>query len=193
MTTQKPLRADALRNREQVLRAARESFAAEGSSVPLDVIARRAGVGPGTVYRHFPTKEALYEAVVLDRFRLLADRAGSLADAADPGTALLGFIQDLVKEAAPKKDLIDALDRAGIPLGPGLVQAATDLRAAVGRLLGLAQQAGAVRADIGTEDVMLLVSGIILAVQRHDDVHPDPGRALAVVCDGLRAPRPSPG
>src|SRR6266545_3604820 len=79
----KPPRADAVRNRQRVLEAAKEAFAAEGLAVPLDEIARRAGVGAGTVYRHFPTKEALFEAVILDRVRKLVDYAESLADA-DP-------------------------------------------------------------------------------------------------------------
>jgi AcrR family transcriptional regulator len=186
MADPKPLRADARRNRAQVLRAAREAFAAEGSSVPLDVIARRAGVGPGTVYRHFPTKEALFEAVVLDRLRLLADNARTLQDAEDPGAALLGFIRHLIEEAAPKKDLIDALDRAGISLSPSLAETARDLRAEVGRLLTRAQRAGTIRTDVDTDDLMLLLSGVILATQRHSDQPVDPGRALRVVCDGLR-------
>src|SRR5215472_3500974 len=75
----KPLRADAQRNRARVLQAARRAFAAEGVSVPLDEIARRAGVGAGTVYRHFPSKEALFEAVVHDRLRQLTEEGRALS------------------------------------------------------------------------------------------------------------------
>lgn len=73
--TERPLRADARRNRERVLAAAQEAFAAEGISVPLDEIARRAGVGAGTVYRHFPTKEALFAAAIVDRVDRMTGRA----------------------------------------------------------------------------------------------------------------------
>src|SRR5215831_4010426 len=81
----RPLRADAARNREKVLNAAREAFAESGYSVPLDEIAARAGVGPGTVYRHFPAKEALFQAVVTARIEDLTDDAQARADDADPG------------------------------------------------------------------------------------------------------------
>ena len=80
----RPLRADAVRNREKVLRAAREAFGESGYGVPLDEIAARAGVGPGTVYRHFPAKEALFEAVATARVTDLVSEARSRADAADP-------------------------------------------------------------------------------------------------------------
>src|SRR5438876_7565800 len=81
----RPLRADAQRNRAKVLAAAQEAFAAEGIAVPLDEIARRAGVGAGTVYRHFPTKEALFEAVIADRLEHFAEHATSLGTAEDSG------------------------------------------------------------------------------------------------------------
>ena len=83
----RPLRADAARNRDKVLRAAREAFAELGYGVPLDEIAARAGVGPGTVYRHFPAKEALFEAVVTSRVEDLLSDARARADSGDPGGA----------------------------------------------------------------------------------------------------------
>ena len=83
----RPLRADARRNRERILAAATAAFAAEGLSVPLDEIARRAGVGPGTLYRHFPAKETLWEAVLHDRLRRLADEAEALHDAGHPSAS----------------------------------------------------------------------------------------------------------
>src|SRR3984885_11076494 len=85
----RPLRADARRNRERVLEAARAAFGAEGSDVSLDEIARRAGVGAGTVYRHFATKEALFEAVVFDRIAELVEEARTLSKDPDPGRAFL--------------------------------------------------------------------------------------------------------
>ena len=92
-TAARPLRADAVRNRAKVLAAASEAFAAEGLAVPLDEIARRAGVGAGTVYRHFPTKEALFEAVITDRLlALAADAEARLASNEDAGEAFFGEV-----------------------------------------------------------------------------------------------------
>ena len=97
----RPLRADAARNREKVLRAAREAFAESGYGVPLDEIAARAGVGPGTVYRHFPAKEALFEAVVTARITDLVNEARVRADAADPGEAFFGFLTRMPGKPPP--------------------------------------------------------------------------------------------
>src|SRR5271155_5745707 len=112
----RPLRADARRNRDRVLEAARAAFGAEGSDVSLDEIARRAGVGAGTVYRHFPTKEALFEAVVLDRIRELVGEARALSDVPDPGRAFSSFVERLAREGARKRDLVEALAYDGIHL-----------------------------------------------------------------------------
>src|SRR5258707_13088647 len=115
----RPLRADARRNREKVLHAAREAFAASGLGVPLDEIAARAGVGPGTVYRHFPAKEALFEAVVTARITDLGTDARARADASDPGEAFFGFLARIAGEGAAKRDLPDAISIPG-HLGEGL-------------------------------------------------------------------------
>src|SRR6476620_9438041 len=109
----RPLRADAARNREKVLQAARQAFAESGYGVPLDEIASRAGVGPGTVYRHFPSKEALFEAVVTARITDLVSDARARADADDPGEAFFGFLARIAGEAAAKRDLPDAIPVRG--------------------------------------------------------------------------------
>src|SRR5271156_3785025 len=109
----RPLRADAARNREKVLSAAREAFAESGYGVPLDEIAARAGVGPGTVYRHFPAKEALFEAVATARVEDLLRDARARADADDPGAAFFGFIDQIGRESAAKRDLPDAISVPG--------------------------------------------------------------------------------
>ncbi len=136
----RPLRADAARNREKVLQAARQAFAESGYGVPLDEIAARAGVGPGTVYRHFPAKETLFEAVVTARITDLVNDARARAGAADPGEAFFGFLTRIAGEAAAKRDLPDAISVAG--------SLREDLFAALDLLLRRAQQAGAVRAGI---------------------------------------------
>ena len=176
----RPLRADAQRNRDRVLRAARDAFAASGYGVPLDEIAARAGVGPGTVYRHFPSKEDLFKAVTAARVADLIDDARRRADDADPGRAFFDFLSRFRQEAAAKRDLPDAIAIAG-PLQH-------DLHAALDVLLRRAQEAGAVRADIGTAELIVLLKGLIRSIQdASDDVMTD--RILAVVADGLRPPR----
>src|ERR1700759_1324790 len=105
----KPLRADAARNRVRVLETAYETFAAEGLSVPIDEIAARAGVGAGTVYRHFPSKEDLFEAVTRARVEDLIADAQQRAAAAEPGPAFFGFLLRLADEAAAKRDLPQAI------------------------------------------------------------------------------------
>jgi len=186
MPETRPLRADARRNREAVLEAARSAFAADGLSVPLDEIARRAGVGPGTLYRHFPTKEALIEAVVHDRVRRLAIEGAALLDSPDPGAAFFGFLDRLAAEAGPKRDLFDALSSAGVEVGPAVMTAAEDLRTQIISLLGRAQQAAAVRADLGPYEFTALLAGLLCAMQ------PRFGGNQAVVVsvfrDGLRPP-----
>src|SRR5580693_6262051 len=176
----RPLRADAARNRESVLRAARVAFAESGYGVPLDEIAARAGVGPGTVYRHFPTKEALFEAVVTARVQDLLTDARARADAADPGAAFFGFLARIAAESAAKRDLPDAISIAG--------SLREDLDAALDVLLRRAQQAQAVRADIRTPDIIVLLKGLFASLA---DVS-DPARrdlVFAVLADGLRPPR----
>jgi AcrR family transcriptional regulator len=183
----RPLRADARRNRDRLLQTAKSAFAEEGLSIPLDEIARRAGVGPGTLYRHFPTKEALFEAVVHERLRQLLHDARSLRSAADAGTALFGFVERLVAEAGAKQDLVDALAGAGVEVRTTVATTAADLRGEIGDLLVRAQTSGAVREDIGIADLMALLSGLLLALRAPSNDAADPERALAVLRDGLRA------
>ncbi|WP_327070793.1 TetR/AcrR family transcriptional regulator [Kitasatospora sp. NBC_01302] len=190
------LRADARRNRARVLEAAREVFAAEGLAVPLDEIARRAGVGAGTVYRHFPTKEALFEAVVTDRIKALT-KAGHEALAridagADPGEAFFGQLAVVVADAGSKMDLADALVGAGVDLQQATLDAAGDLRATLGELLTRAQSADAVRTDIDVADLHALVAGAV-AAERARATDTRPGRLTQIISDGLRPARSTTG
>jgi AcrR family transcriptional regulator len=178
------LRADARRNRARVLRAAQEAFAEEGISVPLDEIARRAGVGAGTVYRHFPTKEALFETIVLGRVTEMAERIERLTVAPDPGVAFFELFTDLAQQGLMKRDLVDALTAAGVDVSGPLAEARTGIRAMIGTLLARAQAAGAVRDDIGTDDLTTLLGTVFLASSQQAGA---PARALAVIADGLRA------
>ena len=184
MRDARPLRADARRNRERVLDAARTAFAANGLSVPLDEIARRAGVGPGTLYRHFPAKEALIEAVVHDRLCRLAAEGAALRDSPDPGAAFFAFVERLAVEAGPKRDLFDALASAGVEAGPAVMDAAADLRSQITCLFTRAQRAGAARADVGSEELTALLSGILFAMRSRPGT--DQTLVLSVFRDGLR-------
>jgi AcrR family transcriptional regulator len=182
----RPLRADARRNRDRVLEAARAAFAAEGSDASLDEIARLAGVGAGTVYRHFATKEALFEAVVFDRIGELIEEARALSGDPDPGRAFSSFVELLAREGARKRDLVETLSSDGIHLHLGeapIVRALIDVLA---ELLDRAQRAGAVRSDIGVDDVMALLTGAAYSIchSRADD--DQTRRLLAIMYDGLR-------
>lgn len=182
----RPLRADARRNRARVLAAAEEAFATDGATVPLDEIARRAGVGAGTVYRHFPTKEALFEAVILHRVQDLADHARTRAGTEDAGTAFFSFLRRLAETAAAKHDLTDALTGTGFDVASVLETTRTDMQDALGSLLVAAQRAGAVRDDIGIDDLMMLLKGSLLALRGSDAGDAARDRLYAVLADGLR-------
>jgi AcrR family transcriptional regulator len=179
---ERALRADARRNRERVLAAARRAFAERGYAVPLDEIAVAAGVGPGTVYRHFPTKEALFEAVSVANVQDLAAEARARAEAADPDLAFAGFLDLVAEQALAKRDLPDAFAGAG---AEAMAAAVAGMHEALGLLLARAQEAGGVRRDVSVTDLIALLKGLLHAV-RGD---PDPDvrhRLLAVVHDGLR-------
>ncbi|MBL7500351.1 helix-turn-helix transcriptional regulator [Frankia sp. CNm7] len=186
----RPLRADARRNRDRLLQAARDAFAAEGLSVSLDEIARRAGVGPGTLYRHFPTKEALFEAVVHERLDPLLAEARALRRADDAGAALFAFVERLVTDAATKADLIDAIASAGAELQTTVATTTAGLWEEIGHLLARAQASGAIRDDIDIADLTAVLSGVLLALRHHANQGANPHRTLAILRDGLR-PRPA--
>jgi AcrR family transcriptional regulator len=166
-----------------VLAAARESFAREGPDVPLDVIAERAGVGAGTVHRHFPTKESLIAAVVTDRLAGLAARADGLAGSADPTAAFTAFVRELTAQARHNVALTGALGGAGI--GTEGAAAAAALSAALGRLLDRAQRDGGVRSDLTVPDLHAILNGVIAMERSLPAGHQ--GFGLEVVIDGLTA------
>jgi AcrR family transcriptional regulator len=179
-------RADAVRNLAKILHAAEEVFAAEGLAVPIDEVARRAGVGIGTVYRHFPTKEALFEAIVVARLEELIERAQELSTAADPCAALFAFVSDLVTLAVEKKDIHDELVRAGVPTAHLESVSKVKLTAQVEVLLQRAQAAGAVRQDVNIADLTTLLMGTCMAAGQQG--RPEcTARLVGVICDGLRS------
>jgi AcrR family transcriptional regulator len=145
------LRADAQRNLDRLLEAAGECFAERGIDCSVDEIARRAGVGHGTVFRRFPTKEALLLAVVARRVEALTVVAEEAADAPDVEAAFAGFVRYAAESYARDRGLVQGLDRcAGRPELAALV-------AAVDRLARRAHDAGVLRRDLGAEDVLRLI------------------------------------
>ena len=182
--TERPLRADAARNRARVLEVAYDTFAAEGLSVPIDEIARRAGVGAGTVYRHFPTKEDLFRAVVEDRIRGIIGEGRRLLTAAEPADALFEFLRSMTLTwGATDRGLSEALAGVGIDVKKAMPEAEGEFFAMLGDLLQVAQQAGVVRGDVSVPDVKAILVGL-QAMQSYND---DAARRLTdVVLDGLR-------
>jgi AcrR family transcriptional regulator len=182
--TARPLRADAARNRARVLEVAYETFAEEGLAVPIDEIARRAGVGAGTVYRHFPTKEDLYRAVIEDRINRIVDDGRALLASAEPGEALFTFLRSMVLQwGATDKGLSDALAGLGLDVKEAVPDAEQAFLGLLGDLLRAGQKAGTVRRDLDVRDVKALMVGA-QAMQTYNAEAAE--RLTEVVLDGLR-------
>jgi AcrR family transcriptional regulator len=183
-STRKP-RADAVRNRELVLEAAKVVFSAGGPEASLEAVARAAGVGIGTLYRHFPTREALFEAVYRREVDHLADLAEQLKQEAQPVDALRQWMRSNVKFVATKKGMSAALALAAYNNSELFSYSFGRLTQAVGGLLDRAVAAGDIRDDISPEDLLRALVGMCY-------MHDQPGwqasvlRLLDVFIDGLR-------
>ena len=184
-TSARKPRADAVRNRERVLEAAKRVFSAGGPEASLEAVARAAGVGIGTLYRHFPTREALFDAVYRREVQQLAELAEELKQEARPIDALLQWMRSCVKFVATKKGMSAALALAAYK-NPELLSFSFDrLTRALGGLLDRAIAAGEIRGDVGPEDLLRAFIGMCY----QDD---QPGwqksvlRLVDVFIDGLR-------
>jgi AcrR family transcriptional regulator len=182
--TRKP-RADAVRNRERVLEAAKAVFGAGGAEASLEAVAKTAGVGIGTLYRHFPTREALFEAVYRREVQQLADLAAQLKDDADPVEALRHWMRCNVEFVATKKGMSAALALAAYK-NPELFSYSHDqMIKAIRDLLDRAIAAGKIRKGISPEDLLRALVGMCY-------MHDQPGwqasvqRLIDVFVDGLR-------
>ena len=184
MTSQ---RADARRNRARILAAAEQVLTEKGTTAPTEEIARAAGVGIGTLFRHFPTKEELVQAVFEDRLRRLADEADRLAASPDPGAALAALLRQAVEQGEVKNALAGLLTEAGIDLRATLGEVHTRLTAALGTLLTRAQASGTVRQDLQVPDLIGLLAGTSKAIE-YATGPAARTRILQVVLDGLRPP-----
>jgi AcrR family transcriptional regulator len=181
-------RKDARNNRARILEVADDVFGRGGETASTEEVARLAGVGIATVFRHFPTKASLLEAVLVARFDRLRAEAEALAGAGDAGDAFYGFFKYMVDDAATKIAISEALvDTGAIAHGDGgpAEVAAHALRRAFGVLLARAQEAGRVRDDIELPELYALLVGVSRAAayaKLDDEVR---ARSLAIVFDGL--------
>ncbi|MFI0943074.1 TetR/AcrR family transcriptional regulator [Streptomyces sp. NPDC021020] len=177
------LRADARRNRDGLLTVAREVFAEQGTEASLRDVARRAGVGIGTLYRHFPTREALLEAVLRSGFEALRASADQLAAAEPPGRALVLWLREFTTRSGAYRGLPASVMAALHDEGSELYGACAAMHQAAARLLGAAQEAGAVRRDVDPEDLFTAAAAVGWAAERTD---PDrASRILALISAGL--------
>lgn len=155
----RPLRADAERNRRLLLDAAAAAFAEHGLDVGVGEIGRRAGVGRGTVFRHFPTKEHLIAAVVVDRMHQASARGRELLSDPDPGAAVFELLAAMVKAAQTDRALFEAVDDIFLA-NDDIREAHDELVDVLDQLLRRAQDAGAVRDDVGALDLLMMFKGV---------------------------------
>ncbi len=179
------MRADAHRNRQRLLGAARRAFASGDDRVPLEAIARQAGVGIGTLYRHFPTREALAEAVYRAELERLCDSAGELLAGRRADAALRAWMDRFAGYLASKREMAAALQPVTASGAVTSSQVRAQMAAAVRPLLAAGGADGTLRADVRAEDVVASLVGVFLACgqpQQHDQA----ARLLGLLLDGLR-------
>ncbi|MET0132755.1 MAG: TetR/AcrR family transcriptional regulator [Kibdelosporangium sp.] len=182
---QRPLRADAQRNRDRLVETAVRAFSQEGPDVTLDSVAKAAGVGIGTLYRHFPTREALIEAAYRNELTKLTDVVGELLETLPPDQALRAWMDHFFTYMTTKKGMGDAL-KVVIASGVNPFAHSRELMVgAITRLLGASAAAGVLRDDIGPEDLLTSLGGIALAVSGPEQ-RETATRLLDLLMDGLR-------
>ncbi|WP_050897208.1 TetR/AcrR family transcriptional regulator [Patulibacter medicamentivorans] len=188
---ERPMRADARRNRERLLRAARDTFAEQGVDGSLEEVARRAGVGVGTLYRHFPARDDLIEALLHERFERTIAHAESLREGGDPWAAVEAYLRDVLSDAATFRGVAASIKAtmhdASTPLGTVCALS----RQGWSTLLEWARAEGVVRADADADDVLRVVYGIAWAADqrraRRPDSDPRIEPMLRIVLQGLRS------
>ncbi|MFE7613965.1 TetR/AcrR family transcriptional regulator [Streptomyces celluloflavus] len=182
----RPMRADARRNYERLLTVARTAFTEHGTDTSLEDIARRAGVGIGTLYRHFPHRTALMGAVFQGEVDALLAQARELADAPQPCAALVEWLRAIITHATTYRGLSRALMSASVDDSSGMARCSVPMREAGGALLTRAQRAGAVRPDVNIGDLMQLTNGIALAAEESPDDPELADRLLTLTLSGLK-------
>jgi AcrR family transcriptional regulator len=179
----RPLRADARRNRDRLVAVAVRAFSQDGPDVPLDAIAREAGVGIGTLYRHFPTREALVEAAYRTELDRLCDAAPALLKDQPPDRALRAWMDRFVDYMTTKRGMADALKAVIASGGNPYAHSRDRMTSAVASLLEAGVAAGTLRADVTPADVLAGLSGVTLAAGEREQA----GRLLDLLSDALTA------
>jgi AcrR family transcriptional regulator len=179
----RPLRADARRNREAILAAADELFRADGTAFQMDQVAHRAGLGVGTVYRHFPTKDALFEELVVHRLDTLLAEAESAMAECDPAVAIRQFIHGVACFMGRDAGLRAAIGATADPAECAAYR--QDLWDRKVAMVTRAQEVGAIRPDLTVTDLDAIMCGLGAAI----DSGGDPGRLAEVMLDGMRVPK----
>lgn len=182
-TAERPLRADARRNHEKLVAAAREAFTAHGVETPLDEIARRAGVGPGTLYRHFPTREALLAAVYREDVQTMAAQAADLGERLPPLEALTEWLRLQLDYVKYKYGLGSAIKSMLGNDSDTLNWCRQTMRAAADQVLTRAQEDGSIRGDVDPTTMLRLVHAVGVASESAPD---QADLLLSVVLAGLR-------
>jgi AcrR family transcriptional regulator len=183
-----PPRADKVRNRARILEAAEQVLAAGGPAASTEEIARVAGVGAGTVFRHFPTKQELIRGVFIARLRRLTDEVTRLTGDDDPAAGLEALVRQAVEQAAFKTALAGMLAEAGGNATEAAAEVRDDLLAALEALLDSARRAGTVRPELRTTDLIALLAGASRAAEYTGDDPHARDRIAAVLLDGMRPP-----
>lgn len=182
----RPMRADARRNYERLLTEARTVFAEYGTDASLEEIARRSGVGIGTLYRHFPNLQAMMNAVFQEALASLLERSRELTSAEQPCGALVEWLRALITHAGEYRGLARALMSASTDESSALSQCSVPLREAGERLLVRAQESGAVRMDVSIGNLMQLTNAIALAAEQNPTDAELADRLLTLTLRGLK-------
>lgn len=170
----RPRRADAVRTHERILEVASSVFTKHGANASLNEVAQLAGIGPGTLYRHFPTRQALLEALLRERFEILRDKARELLDAPDAAEALMTWLRAFIAHLTSYRDLSASIADTLCNPDSELFASCDDMRVSGMRLLARAKEVGAVDAEVGESDVIALANAIAWVTDRPS------GRALSV-------------
>ncbi|WP_329271722.1 TetR/AcrR family transcriptional regulator [Streptomyces sp. NBC_01451] len=181
------LRADARRNYERLLAEARSAFAEHGTDASLEDVARRAGLGIGTLYRHFPNRHALMSAVFEDAVSDLLARSRELLTDPEPCAALVTWLREIVRHAGEYRGLARALMSVSYDADSALARCSNPMREAGAALLARAQQAGTLRADVSIGDLLQLTNAIALAAEATPDDPELADRLLTLTLRGLKA------
>jgi AcrR family transcriptional regulator len=181
----RPLRADAQRNRQQLLDAAVRAFSHDGPEATLDAIAKDAGVGIGTLYRHFPTRDSLVEAAYRNELGRLCDAVSDLLDTAAPDVAIRAWMDLFVEYMTTKRGMSDALRVVIASGGNPYAESRARLLGAISTLVEAAVAAGTVRSDVDPADVLASLSGVSLAAGEPTQ-REQARRLLDLLMDGLR-------